>query len=163
MDRINRQRIRLNMLVNEAGGTDEALASRVGSAASYISQLRNSRKGISRKFCDRLEKVMGKPNGWMDQWLPEETDDAEIVSPPPIMYKSHSETELRILAMWRGWTPIVKQYVFGQMKIADLTRDVLLDMFKVENRPLLSDDQIDELVIDTVSETGEFKRLDLPK
>ena len=73
MTRVPRQRKRLQQLIDEAG-SQEALAARVSSAASYISQLLTARNGIHRNFCVRLEKAMKKPDGWMDQWLPEETD-----------------------------------------------------------------------------------------
>ena len=73
MNRVERQRIRLQQLIDEAG-SHEKLAGRVGSAASYISQLLTARNGIHRNFCIRLERAMNKPDGWMDQWLPEETD-----------------------------------------------------------------------------------------
>ena len=73
MTRVPRQRKRLQQLIDEAGN-QEALANRVGTAPSYISQLLTARDGIARKFCVRLEKAMKKPDGWMDQWLPEETD-----------------------------------------------------------------------------------------
>ena len=73
MNRVARQRKRLQQLIDEAG-SQEALADRVGSVASYISQLLTARNGIHRNFCIRLEEAMNKPDGWMDQWLPEETD-----------------------------------------------------------------------------------------
>ncbi len=73
MTRLQRQRKRLAQLIDEAGGQKE-LAKKVTTAESYISQLLTARDGIARKFCVRLEKAMGKPDGWMDQWLPEETD-----------------------------------------------------------------------------------------
>ena len=73
MKRVQRQRRRLQQLIKEAGG-QEALAARVKTAASYISQLLTAREGIHRNFCIRLEKAMKKPDGWMDQWLAEEAD-----------------------------------------------------------------------------------------
>ena len=73
MTRVPRQRKRLQQLIYEAGN-QETLANHVGTAPSYISQLLTARDGIARKFCVRLEKAMKKPDGWMDQWLPEETD-----------------------------------------------------------------------------------------
>ena len=73
MTRLQRQRKRLAELIDEAGGQKE-LAEKVKTAESYISQLLTARNGIARKFCVRLEKAMRKPDGWMDQWLAEETD-----------------------------------------------------------------------------------------
>lgn len=79
MNRTDRQRHRLRQLVREAG-SNVALAAKVDTAEQYISQLLNSRPGISGEFCERLEVAMGKPNGWMDQWLPEErvSEDLEV-------------------------------------------------------------------------------------
>jgi len=65
------------MLIEEAGGQPE-LASIVKTDPNYISQLKTSRQGIARKFCVRLEAAMRKPDGWMDQWLPEEMDPAHM-------------------------------------------------------------------------------------
>ena len=73
MTRLQRKRKRLEQLIYEAG-SQEALATRVGTAPSYISHLLTARNDIHRNFCIRLEKAMKKPDGWMDQWLPEETD-----------------------------------------------------------------------------------------
>ena len=71
-----------------------------------------------------------------------------------------SPTEKRILNLWRSWTPTVKQYVFAQMKVADYTKDVLANMFLTENAaPPVTQEQIDEGIIDSVSEAGEFKKL----
>jgi len=73
MNRIQRQRRRLQLLIDEFGG-QKALAEKVATADSYISQLMTARNGIARKFCERLEEATGKPDGWMDQWLPEEAE-----------------------------------------------------------------------------------------
>jgi hypothetical protein len=153
MDRTQRHRLRLDMLAREAGG-DEKLAARTKTATSYISQLRTARQGIARKFCDRLESAMGKPAGWMDQWLPEEFDENTVPE------SNLSSTETRILRMWRGWNPAVKQYVFGQMKIANYTKDVLPAMFLIGAE--ITEEDIDRIVVDNVAETGEFRKLSLP-
>ena len=144
MDRIERQRKRLSMLISEFG-TQERLAAKIGTAESYISQLLTSRKGIARKFCERLERATGKPNGWMDQWLPEES---EVLGHQPL-----TDTEYRILCMWRTWSPPIKAYVFGQMKVANWTKDEL-------EKNIVTEADIDKMVSETVSQTGEFKTLD---
>jgi transcriptional regulator with XRE-family HTH domain len=83
MNRTARQRKRLQILIEEMG-TQARLASKVGTADAYISQLLNSRNGIARKFCEKLETATDKPDGWMDQWLPEETKtSASAAALPP--------------------------------------------------------------------------------
>ena len=83
------------MLIDEAGGTHAALAERVGTAESYISQLKTARRGIARKFCERLERAMNKPDGWMDQWLPDES------LPNCTTHEQLNATERRLLDTWR--------------------------------------------------------------
>ena len=162
MDRVRRQRIRLDMLVAEAGGTDELLASRLGTAASYISQLRTNRSGISRKFCDRLEKKMGKPDGWMDQWLPEEIDE-----PPAKRRKAKqtvfeaddlSDAETRLLAMWRTWGDDVKRYAFGQMLIVAYTKDVLARMFVTDGKKRFTAEDLNKFATEMLSKTGRLRK-----
>jgi transcriptional regulator with XRE-family HTH domain len=72
MDRLTRKRIRIKMLVQEAGNQRQ-LAEAADTAPDYLSQLLKGKKHkISPDICDRLEKAARKPNGWIDQWLPEE-------------------------------------------------------------------------------------------
>lgn len=143
MDRVQRHRKRLAILIDEAG-TQGQLAEKVGTAESYISQLLTARNGIARKFCVRLEQATGKPDGWMDQWLPEET---ELPTAQPL-----SSAERRVLGMWRRMTPAVKRYVFGQLEVARLTPNLIAVSGITES-------DLDNLIIDTVTETGEFEKL----
>lgn len=99
MDRTQRQRARLQILVDEVG-TQERLARKTGTAESYISQLLTSRPGIARKFCERLEKATGKPDGWMDQWLPEEGVGA--VGEPPAPAYAIPDRHLDLLRAYRA-------------------------------------------------------------
>ena len=85
MDRVERHRARLKILVDEAGGQPQ-LAKLLGTANSYISQLLNSRQGIARKFCERLERATNKPDGWMDQWMPQEGQEPYVIHDPPAPY-----------------------------------------------------------------------------
>lgn len=71
MTRKERHRARLQMLIDEAG-TQVKVAESIGSSENYISQLLTKRPSIHRKYCERLEQAWDKPDGWMDQWLPEE-------------------------------------------------------------------------------------------
>lgn len=156
MDRVERQRARLRQLIKESGGTHETLAARVGTAPSYISQLMTARGGISRKFCVRLETAMNKPDGWMDQWLPEEgaANVVSIESPPTPLSKAES----RLLAMWRTWTPEIKRYAFGQMLVVDYTKGVLAKTFALGERKRTTEKDVERFAIDTVSEAGRLKK-----
>lgn len=64
----------LERLIAEAGSA-KRLARLAGSSGSYLSQVRNRRRspaGSARRIGDhlaaRLEKAMGKPDGWMDEF-----------------------------------------------------------------------------------------------
>ena len=71
-----REDIRLNnleILIAEAGSATK-LARRAGTSESYISQVRRKMRtakgtprGIGDELSSRLEKAMGKPQGWMDE------------------------------------------------------------------------------------------------
>ena len=63
----------LEILVEEAG-TAAALARRVGTNESYLSQIRRqlptakgTPRGIGDDLAEKLERGMGKPTGWMDE------------------------------------------------------------------------------------------------
>ena len=64
----------LERLIAEAGSAGR-LAQLAGSSGSYLSQVRNQRRsaagsprGIGDDLTARLEKAMGKPDGWMDEF-----------------------------------------------------------------------------------------------
>lgn len=63
-----------------------------------------------------------------------------------------SGTEGRILAMWRTWTAPVKRYVFSQMRVAHYTPDIV-------GSDAITDKEVDDMIIDTVTETGKFRIL----
>jgi hypothetical protein len=77
MERIERRRKRLQMLIKEAGSQPklaekaERFAGDLTPTANWISQLMNSRP-ISDDYAAVFERAMNKPEGWLDQWLPEE-------------------------------------------------------------------------------------------
>ena len=111
MDRVNRHRKRLAILIAESG-TQGMLAEKVGTAESYISQLLTLRRGIARKFCVRLEQATGKPDGWMDQWLPE-----EIESPAATPLSGEiSKPEVEVLNLWRLLPDKLKMVAYSQMQ-----------------------------------------------
>lgn len=63
-----------------------------------------------------------------------------------------SETESRVIAMWRQLTPRLKQIAFS--RILDLRLKPDIATYNIS-----SEEELDRLVIDTVSETGEFRVL----
>lgn len=143
MNRLDRHRVKLAILIEESGGQRE-LAERVGTAQSYISQLLTARGGIARKFCVRLEEATGKPDGWMDQWLPEESG-AEMDDQPL------SEAERKVLKMWRRMTPSVKRHVFSEMVKARAMPNLIAS-------PNMTESELDAFVIETFSDYADGAR-----
>ena len=103
----------LERLITEAGSARK-LAQLAGSSGSYLSQIRNrhlSAAGAPRSIGDdlatRLEKAMGKPNGWMDEFHAGERLGARNASPGP------SPHGLRPLISWvqaGAWTEIAGSF-----------------------------------------------------
>lgn len=83
VDRNQRRRRRLQGLIEEAGSV-KLLAELAGTDPNYISQLTSpkGRGSFGDDLAERLEKAMKKPDGWMDQWLPEEGGYAAANRPP---------------------------------------------------------------------------------
>ncbi len=61
-----------------------------------------------------------------------------------------SETERRILGMWRHMTVGIKRYVFSEI----LRARVMPDLIAVPN---ITEAELDKLIIDKVSETGDLR------
>ena len=61
--------------------------------------------------------------------------------------------EGRILALWRKWTPIVKYYAFEQLDQIDGKQN------RIERHgdPNLTNSDVNRIIVETISETGEFK------
>lgn len=110
MNRTARQRKRLQILIAEAG-SHAALAEKIGSSESYISQLKTARSGIARKFCERLERAMDKQDGWLDQWLPEEVDGATTG-------RRLTEEEVALLDYFRRWDREGRRWILQTVKLA---------------------------------------------
>lgn len=55
----------LEVLIREAGSS-AALAKRMKSDASYVSQLKGGHRGIGDKAARKLERATNKPYGWLD-------------------------------------------------------------------------------------------------
>lgn len=83
MDRKQRRLVRLEALIKEAGSL-KLLAELAHTDPNYLSQLRSpkGRPSFGDDLAERLEKASGKPDGWMDQWLPEEGGYAAANRPP---------------------------------------------------------------------------------
>ena len=72
MDRNERRRKRLLLLLEEIGSAIE-LAERADTDPSYISQIKTgARVSFGDDVATRFEQAAHKPDGWLDQWLPEE-------------------------------------------------------------------------------------------
>jgi hypothetical protein len=64
--RQNQRRARLQQLVEEAGQAAD-LSRLSGTPNTHISAILAGRRGIGDQLAAKLESVMGKPAGWMDQ------------------------------------------------------------------------------------------------
>ena len=69
--RDERRSKRLEILAKAAGGRT-ILSVKAGSTSNYVSEAQNERGKFGNDFAARVEACMEKPNGWLDQWLPEE-------------------------------------------------------------------------------------------
>jgi len=61
-----------------------------------------------------------------------------------------SETERRVLGMWRHMSVPIKERIFSRMVTARLTPDLVLI-------PDLTEEKLNALIIETVSEDGEYQ------
>ena len=94
----------LELLVGEAGSA-AALARLANTSESYLSQIRNqlttakgTPRGVGDDLAAKLERAMGKPNGWMDESHREITGTDEPASRNP-----EAETEVRGLHPLISW------------------------------------------------------------
>ncbi len=154
--------------LSESVGGQARFGETIDRGDSQVNQIigENPVRNIGHRMARRIEDKFQKPEYWLDELHPEVTYGvaASSMEERPTGVKDDlSPTEERILNMWRGWCPAVKQYVFGQMKIADYTRDLLAGMFIMHPEKTITHDEIDEHIIDTVSEAGEFKALPSPQ
>jgi SOS-response transcriptional repressor LexA len=100
----------LELLITEAGSAAK-LARIVGTSSSYLSQVRNqlpTRKGTPRGVGDdlavKLERGMGKPTGWMDEFH----EDHHL--PPSASPESNASTGPDI----RGLRPLISWVQAGE-------------------------------------------------
>lgn len=108
----------LELLVAEAGSA-AALARLAGTSESYLSQIRNqlltakgTPRGVGDELAAKLERAMGKPNGWMDEAQREFMDERgrynTELGPEP--------RRLQPLISWaqaRGWAEISGNFELG--------------------------------------------------
>jgi SOS-response transcriptional repressor LexA len=101
----------LELLVAEAGSA-AALARLAGTSESYLSQIRNqlltakgTPRGLGDELAAKLERAMGKPNGWMDEAQQEFMDERGRYNTEP----GPEPRRLHPLISWaqaRGWAEI---------------------------------------------------------
>ena len=149
-------------------GSPKKFADALGKQQNQLSQTigPNPSRNIGPSLAREMESVRSKPDFWLDKYhqgvkydFPADVDEAallQVAEPGGPGYLDLTPAEIIILNMWREWNPAVKQYVFGQMKIVNYTKDVLVGMFGIENTNPITQEQIDELIIESVSEAEKF-------
>lgn len=82
VDRNERRRKRLVELLKEAE-SDRLVAELAKMPATYLSQIKTGeRQSFGNEIASRIEAAMKRPNGFLDQWLPEESGHVNNVRPP---------------------------------------------------------------------------------
>jgi len=131
------------------------LAEKWDTDAAYLMQIKSekTRGALGDKTARSIEKGEGQPVGWMD--IPHfGAPDVPGVAEPKVPYSVElSEAEKALLSMWRSWSPAIKRYAFGQMKIVAFTKDVLAQMFVIEKGPPVTQADVDKDVIETVADS----------
>ena len=154
-----REQVRLNnleILIAEAGSAAK-LAQRVGTSASYLSQVRRQMRsqngtprGLGDELAAKLEKGFGKPDGWMDEShesvLFEEDTQQKVWSGYPIYFTGGETVAFNLprdhmmlqedSGVWYGDR---KKPAATKRKTASVTNFVTLC-------PLISWDQVNALV-----------------
>lgn len=108
----------LEILVAEAGSA-AALARLAHTSESYLSQIRNqlttakgTPRGVGDDLAAKLERAMGKPNGWMDESHQVATEDQAVYNAEP----GPELRSLRPLISWvqaGEWTEIASDFALG--------------------------------------------------
>lgn len=81
VDRHERRRKRLLELLKEAE-SDRLVAERAEIPASYLSQMKTGNRDIGNESAAKIEAAMNRPEGFLDQWLPEEGGHVSASRPP---------------------------------------------------------------------------------
>lgn len=82
VERNERRRKRLVELLKEAQ-SDRLVAELAGMAPSYLSQIKTGeRESFGSDIAARIEAAMRRPEGFLDQWLPEEGGHVNPNRPP---------------------------------------------------------------------------------
>lgn len=111
MNRAERRRQRLEMLIEEVG-TQAELASRAHTPPSMLSQVVTRRRRLGNDLCVKLERGANKPDGWLDQWLPNEN---------PYDGTFLTEEEARLLRMIRQLGPEKRSQLLGWLEVERAT------------------------------------------
>lgn len=84
VNRPERRRRRLMMLLDSFDGSDAEFARTIGTDPAYLSQIKNNKRPtFGDDIAARAEEAFRMPEGWLDQWLPDEggTDGESPVDP----------------------------------------------------------------------------------
>lgn len=81
VDRYERRRKRLKALLKEAA-SDRLVAELAEIPPSYLSQLKTGARDIGNDVAPKLEAAMKRPEGFLDQWLPDEGGHVSASRPP---------------------------------------------------------------------------------
>lgn len=81
VDRYERRRKRLLALLDEAP-SDRVVAELAEIPPAFLSQMKTGKRQIGNDVAPRLETAMKRPEGFLDQWLPEEGGHVSASRPP---------------------------------------------------------------------------------
>lgn len=95
------------MLVEEMG-TQVAVAEVSDTSPSMISQVITEHRRMGTELCEKIERGTGKPDGWLDQWLPTEN---------PYDGTFMTEDEAAIVRLVRGLPPERRSHLMGWLEL----------------------------------------------
>lgn len=97
--RRRRRRLRLDVLLQEAGGVAQ-VARETGTPKSHFSAMSAGNRGLGDALAAKLERVYGKPPGWFD--LPIEQDDMPAVPADALPYNTTKVREVPVVGKGSG-------------------------------------------------------------
>lgn len=74
---------RANMVLLKGDGSLEALAEKVGTAATYLSQINTGGRAMGAALARQFEKKLRKPRGWMDAMHNNNARNSRALAPGP--------------------------------------------------------------------------------
>lgn len=81
VDRYTRRRKRLRALLEEAS-SDRLVAELADIPPSFLSQMKTGKRDIGNDVAAKIEAAMKRPEGFLDQWLPDEGGHVSASRPP---------------------------------------------------------------------------------